>query len=178
MLLQPVNSHWSRTHDGHLSVVQTNVLYIASYPRREPLQVFRRVKAISYFMRGEFITYFDATDRAGNKAEQLPFGVIMYVRLYSLLINRAILAAWHSVSCQCCRVAFLPRAIFAACQSCRVPFLPYAILAACQCCRVTFLPRAILVACQSCRVPFLTYAILDACQCCRIPILPHVILGA
>ena len=164
MLLQPVNSHWSRTHDGHLSVVQTNVLYIASYPRREPLQVFRRAKAISYFMRGEFITYFDATDRAGNKAEQLPFGVIMYVRLYSLLINRAILAAWHSVSCQCCRVAFLPRGILAACHFCRMPILPRAILDVCHSCRMSMLPHTNLSACHSWRMTFLPHASPAACQ--------------
>jgi len=65
-------------HDGNaLKVTETKVLYIASWPRQKPAQLFIKVKSISFKERGEYILYYDAVDRAGNRAEQLPFGMIM-----------------------------------------------------------------------------------------------------
>jgi hypothetical protein len=64
-------------HDGEVSHTKTTVLFIESRRRSQPSQVFQVVENVSYTLRAEFIIYFDATDRAGNQAEQVPFSMLM-----------------------------------------------------------------------------------------------------
>jgi hypothetical protein len=65
-------------HEGNqIEVVETVMLYIASWPRYPPVQVFQAVENIDYAQRGEYILYYDAEDSSHNHAEQLAFGMIM-----------------------------------------------------------------------------------------------------
>jgi hypothetical protein len=65
-------------HDeGAIEVTRTEVMFIESAPQSAPEQVFREIEAIDYGMRGENIVYYDAVDRAGNQAEQLPFSITL-----------------------------------------------------------------------------------------------------
>jgi hypothetical protein len=73
----PHASAYDHHDEAAIDVQSTIVLYIASFPEHKPKQLFKEVAQVSYAQRGEFILYFDAVDRAGNHAEQVPFGVIM-----------------------------------------------------------------------------------------------------
>ena len=64
-------------HESEVDVVKTVMLYIASWPKFDPVQVFQAVEQVDYEQRGEYILYYDAADSSGNNAEQLAFGMIM-----------------------------------------------------------------------------------------------------
>jgi hypothetical protein len=65
-------------HDeANIEVTRTTVLYIESRPHEDPEQVFHTVPDVDYSLRAEYIVYFDATDRAGNRAEQIPFSMVI-----------------------------------------------------------------------------------------------------
>jgi hypothetical protein len=72
---EPSASAYDHHDESHVEVNTTRVLWIASYPGVAPVQVFEKVDDISYNQRGHYILYYDAIDRAGNQAEQLPFGM-------------------------------------------------------------------------------------------------------
>jgi hypothetical protein len=65
-------------HDeSHVEVTTSIVLFISSEPKGQPEQVFESVSAVDYDMRAEYIIYYDAVDRSGNQAEQVPFGLVL-----------------------------------------------------------------------------------------------------
>jgi len=74
---EPTASAYDHHDEASVPIVKTTVLWIASYPQSAPVQEFKKVPAISYDQRGEFIFYYDAIDRAGNMAEQVPFSMEM-----------------------------------------------------------------------------------------------------
>jgi hypothetical protein len=73
----PTASAYDHHDEANVAVTRSTVLYIDSRPHQRPRQVFQSVLDVDYAQRGEFIVYFDAQDRSGNQAEQLPFSMLM-----------------------------------------------------------------------------------------------------
>jgi hypothetical protein len=65
-------------HDAASTTVHLDVeLYIRSDPHAMPSKVRDNVNAVDYHQRGEFLLSYNAADRAGNKAEEARFAMVM-----------------------------------------------------------------------------------------------------